>query len=86
MCYWEEFKKQASKSYLQASEEYAFANEYDSEEDVRKIAIILNERERVLEKICMVDSRETMENLTDTIVDNEKNAIRKIIGSKSLEQ
>lgn len=63
MCYWEKFKKQASEDYLQASEEYAFATEYDSQDEVEKIAVVLNERERVLEKICSIDDKETVSKL-----------------------
>lgn len=63
MCYWEEFKKQASEDYLQASEEYAFATEYDTKDEIERISVVLNERERVLEKICEIDNKETMNQL-----------------------
>lgn len=70
MCYWETFKRQAIEDYLQASEEYAFATEYDSEDEVAKVEIVLNERGRVLEKICDIDEHETVSQMLN--LKNEK--------------
>lgn len=70
MCYWETFKRQAIEDYLKASEEYAFATEYDSEDEVAKVEIVLNERGRVLEKICAIDEHETVSQMLN--LENEK--------------
>lgn len=70
MCYWETFKRQAIEDYLKASEEYAFATEYDSKDEVAKVEIVLNERGRVLEKICGIDEHETVRQMLN--VENEK--------------
>lgn len=70
MCYWETFKRQAIEDYLKASEEYAFATEYDSEDEVAKVEIVLNERGRVLEKICDIDEHETVSQMLN--LKNEK--------------
>ena len=70
MCYWETFKRQAIEDYLKASEEYEFATEYDSEDEVAKVEIVLNERGRVLEKICDIDEHETVSQMLN--LKNEK--------------
>ena len=74
MCYWETFKRQAIEDYLQASEEYAFATEYDSKEEVAKVEIVLNERGRVLETICEIDGSEVTQILNRKNVNEGKNS------------
>lgn len=74
MCYWETFKRQAIEDYLKASEEYAFATEYDSKEEVAKVEIVLNERGRVLETICEIDGSEVTQILNRKNVNEGKNS------------
>lgn len=74
MCYWETFKKQAIEDYLQASEEYAFATEYDTKDEIEKIEMVLKERERVLETICEIDGSEVTQILNRKNVNEGKNS------------
>lgn len=67
MRYWETFKRQAS-------EECAFATEYDTKDEIEKIEMVLKERERVLETICEIDGSEVTQILNRKNVNEGKNS------------